>query len=259
MGCERESGTRRSGSANVDPQAQAWESPIHSVRLDAFLSSRFEMPQGQWLRATGENPSRYRPGYDTAPKGAHSARECSFLCPVEQVSWTRCAEVLRELALEFPTEAQREHAARAGTTTVFWTGNDDQSLAGKENIADQAFKSLESAPPEPQYAPWDDGHALHAPAGRFPPNPFGLHDVLGNVCEWARDVFVEDAYSLPWRQGDGLRLVGALSKDEARVHRAGHFYYGIERSRSCRRIQKQKDYFHFTVGVRPIFPLRRRV
>ena len=50
----------------------------------------------------------------------------------------------------------------------------------------------------------DDGHMVHAPIGSFAANPFGLHDMLGNVWEWCSDRFGE--YTLSTEPGTGKRL-----------------------------------------------------
>ena len=50
----------------------------------------------------------------------------------------------------------------------------------------------------------DDGWVEHAPVGLFRPNPFGLHDVAGNVWEYTRDHAA--SYEIAPRSGDGLRV-----------------------------------------------------
>src|SRR5262249_25075170 len=119
---------------NVDPQADANESPVHEVSLDAYFLSKYEMTQDQWLRLAGKNPSLYSPG------DGINGKLVTLLHPVENVSWIDCTIVLSRLALELPTEAQWEYGARAGTSTPWWTGSEKTSLRGAGNLADAYSK-----------------------------------------------------------------------------------------------------------------------
>jgi formylglycine-generating enzyme required for sulfatase activity/WD40 repeat protein len=69
-----------------------------------------------------------------------------------------------------PKEAEWEHACRAGTTTLFYTGDDPQKAAEVANMIGAT-----------------DGYEFTAPVGSFPPNPFGLYDTCGNVWELCQD------------------------------------------------------------------------
>ena len=88
-----------------------------------------------------------------------------------------------------PTDAEWEYAARAGTQTRYWNGNSPRKLAEVANIPDVS-RSREFAktftPSEVgfSHSGGDDGFVSFAPVGSYPANPWGLHDVHGNVWEW---------------------------------------------------------------------------
>jgi len=205
---------------NHDPLARGNETPLE-VTLAAFFLARHELTQGQWTRLTGEdNPSRYPAGIVFQDTGwtitsAH---------PVEHVDWTESDRVLRQHQLLLPTEAQWEYGCRAGTTSIWWTGGDRDSLVRNgiaANLADQA--AARAGAPWTAIADWpelDDGWSIHAPVDALRPNPWGLFGVHGNVSEWCRDWFVDDRGAVA--PGDGLALVTRGTYD-TRAARVGSF------------------------------------
>jgi hypothetical protein len=106
---------------NHDPEARDDEGPVHEVTLAPYFLSKYEMTQGQWLRATGSNPSSSGLWWEmlSAPNGAVDGRH-----PVEQMNWDEAQKLVIRLDLELPTEAQWERAARAGGSTI-WAGTSD--------------------------------------------------------------------------------------------------------------------------------------
>ncbi|MHC5109253.1 MAG: protein kinase domain-containing protein, partial [Planctomycetota bacterium] len=204
MGAQKEDPAGR----NYDPQAEANDGPVHEIDLDPFLISKYEMTQSQWERFTGTNPSNYDSswswkGQPPADGPIHVNKPWN---PVEQVSWTDCQEVLGRLSLVLPTEAQWEYAARAGTGTPWWTGSEKESIGSRQagNLAD-GWSKAKGGPASWQYEEWEDHWIVHAPAGEFLPNGFGIHDTIGNVWEWCRDRFGK--YGEEVARGNGLRKV----------------------------------------------------
>ena len=85
------------------------------------------------------------------------------------------------------------------------------------------------------------------PRCSFRANPFGLHDVNGNVWEWCRDVYIN--YAQVPHDGDGLRTFTA--DDGRRVGRGGSFSLGAESARSSHRGPGDRTSRDNTIGVRP--------
>ncbi len=147
------------GSNVGDPD----EKPVHEVCLSPFRISKHEVSQKYFQSVMGTNPSQ-NIGADL---------------PVESVTWDEARDYCKKIGLRLPTEAEWEFAARGGTTTEFYWGN---TVTGKEaNFCD---RTCELNLREPRVT---DGFRKTAPVGSFPPNPYGLHDMAGNVAEWVRD------------------------------------------------------------------------
>lgn len=107
--------------------------------------------------------------------------------PARYVKWAEAEAYADWLTAEtgakyrLPTEAEWEYMARAGTDTEYWFGDEIERLCEFANLADLATKKV--------YREWavldcDDGFGKLAPVGSYPANPFGVHDVHGNVSEW---------------------------------------------------------------------------
>jgi formylglycine-generating enzyme required for sulfatase activity len=134
------------------------EKPVHKVKINSFLISKYEVTQGVYQEVMGSNPSKFQKGNNY---------------PVEQVSWDDCQKFCKRAGLRLPTEAEWEYAAKSGTNTEFYWGNE----------------------PDVHYMwydeKWEGGH--HS-MGEKKPNGFGLYDILGNVWEWCQDWYGEDYY-----------------------------------------------------------------
>ncbi len=245
-------GTFRMGTSraepgpNLDPHATEVEGPVNEVALEPFFLSKYEMTQGQWLRFTGSNPSIHGPEVELGGK------QHSLLHPVEHVSWDVCSEVLRRLGLVLPTEAQWEYAVRAGTTSVWWTGNERESLRGAANLSDRFCK--ENGGSEGwKYEEWlDDGFVIHAPVGVYRANGFGLHDTAGNVFEWCRDRYC--AYTNPAGPGDGER---SAPDSNLRPIRGGCWNFDSLYARSAWRVGGPPETTTRDLGLRPAMMLTK--
>ena len=211
--------------AHFDPAATPMETPRQRIDLDAFFLSKFELTQAQWRAATGVNPSYY--GGD----GSLKVLENSDLHPVDNVSWADCDRVLRRMGLTLPTEAQWEYAYRAGTETIWYAGDAVASLRGYENLLGEEGRTIhffdKRVEPEPGF---NDGFVFATDVGSFAANPFGIHDMAGNVCEWCRDLIGH--IGSPVRPGDGERI-NLLTR--SRTIRGSSFNTLASRGRSSER------------------------
>jgi formylglycine-generating enzyme required for sulfatase activity len=218
MGAVRPSASFPMGSPNVDPHSLEDEGPVHAVTLKPFFISKFQMTQGQWIRVTGTNPSMFRPDNQSG---------ITLLHPVECVSWNDCTSVLPRVGLSLPTEEQWEYAARAGTTSIWFTGDDPEILKGNANL----------------------NMAGHTSVGTFDlPNRFGLFDVVGNVWEWCLDPFVD------YGAGDSSLAANRESEDDFMPgSRGGSFFNDAMFARSSIRYFRTVPAARFNNrGLRPV-------
>jgi formylglycine-generating enzyme len=107
-----------------------------------------------------------------------------------------------------PSEAEWEYAARGGTTTAYYWGDDLKDICTYENVADQTLGEKYGLT---GVIPCRDGFADIAPVGSFKPNPFGLYDMLGNIFVLTDDCWNETYVGAPsdgsaWKAGDCTRI-----------------------------------------------------
>ena len=223
---------------NFDPHAGDRE-PVHRVRLSPYLIAKHECTQAQWATlAGGQKPSRYGPHVD------EKRWTLSLRCPVENISWNDCQRWLPRHGLGFPTEAQWEHACRAGTDTPWPSGRGVERLAKAANVADQYLKK-NGGGLRWSYESFEDGFAVPCPVGSLAPNAFGLHDCLGNVNEWCIDTWHE--YRLEDIAVDPVSSEPAMN----RVNRGGSWMNVSAVCRSAQRMGSDPGLLSVYVGVRP--------
>ena len=127
--------------------------------------------------------------------------------PVIRVSWDQAMAFCQWLSTRtgkkvlLPTEAQWEWACRAGSGTPMFYGGLDSDFSIFANLADASLSKLavSGVDPQPIKNPdkfWDfvpkearfnDGTVHLAPVGKYQPNAWGLHNMIGNVAEWTLD------------------------------------------------------------------------
>ena len=198
------------------------ELPVHEVCISSFKLSKYEVKQKNYQAVMKVNPSE-NVGADH---------------PVDSVSWLDARGYCKKLGLRLPSEAEWEYAARGGKQTEFYWGN---RVTGREgNFCDS---TCEMNIREPRVS---DGFRHTAPVGSFSPNPFGLHDMSGNVSEWVQDwLDVEKNYYMvsPKKDPPGPRpeldtcdgtCAGAASITH-KIYRGGAWNQKVSEMRSANR------------------------
>jgi uncharacterized protein (TIGR02996 family) len=172
------------------------EKPMHRVALtDGFFLGIHPVTQAQWKAVMGTAPSHF--------KGPNK--------PVENVSWDECQEFCAQLtahaagrvSVRLPTEAEWECACRAGTTTHYHFGD----TINTDLVNYNGTYTWNGSPQGTNRKTTTD-------VGSFPPNPWGLYDLHGNVWEWSADPY--KPYSETEEQVNTNN-----SNDDSRVLRGG--------------------------------------
>ncbi|MCX6879423.1 MAG: SUMF1/EgtB/PvdO family nonheme iron enzyme [Verrucomicrobia bacterium] len=156
------------GESTTDGRFECVEVPKHEVTITkGFYLGKYEVTQAQYQLIMGENPS-----------GATKDPNCPADTVGEADAVSFCAKLagksLRSVRL--PTEAEWEYACRAGSKTAWFFGDDPAQLGDYAWFQD------------------NDGGKSH-PVGQKKPNPWGLYDIHGNVCERVADTYVRDYYA----------------------------------------------------------------
>ena len=148
--------------------------------------------------------------------------------PVVCVSWDDAQAYVAWLSAKtghvyrLPTEAEWEYAARAGTTTARYGSDDPAEFCRYTNVGDMDFSKQFQNVSDSNLA-CRDGYAFTSPVDSFPPNPFGLYDMLGNVMDWTEDCWHDNYNGAPtdgtaWRSGDcGRHVVHGGSWDASLI------------------------------------------
>ncbi len=196
-------GTFLMGSSETERWRFRNEGPQHKVLLTrGYWLGETPVTQALWAAVMDDNPSHFR---GDRPDDAER--------PVEQVSWDDCQVFcgrvnaqIAGLAARLPTEAEWERACRAETRGATWVGE----LSGK------------GEPPELDAIAWYRGNSggVPHPVGRKAPNPYGLHDMLGNVHEWCADAAQGVTTPYPYAAGSVTEPVAA-GQGSGQVYRGG--------------------------------------
>lgn len=151
-----------------------WEQPVHKVNIKAFRLGKYEVTFEQY-DAFAEATSRPKPNDEGSERGQLPVGNVTWL---EAIAYTEWLSQQTGKKFRLASEAEWQYAARAGTTTeYYWGDKADHNFAnyGKdEGCCDFHVSGA-------------DKWLYAAPVGQFPPNKFGLYDMLGNVSELVQD------------------------------------------------------------------------
>ena len=157
------------GESTKDGRFECVEVPKHEVVITkGFYLGKYEVTQAQYETLMGSNPSRSTKNPD---------------CPVDNVAAADAITFCGKLAevtgrdARLPTEAEWEYASRGGKSSKWFFGDDSSKLDA--------------------YA-WSKANAggKSHPVGEKKPNPWGLYDIYGNVCERISDTYARNYYSI---------------------------------------------------------------
>ena len=204
---------------NVPEHQSEYALPVHHVSIDKpFYLGRFEVTIGQWSAftdetgyltaaedSTGEGGSTITTESDWRRDKAATWRDPSPgirpafshvvgpAHPVAQVAWEDAKAFADHYGFRLPTEAEWEYAARAGTETKYWWGNQSEDGGDKFNVSDRTSEEYFNWPS----FPLEDGFVLTAPTDRdVKANPWGFVDMLGNLQEWMSNLYDAEFYTL---------------------------------------------------------------
>lgn len=218
----------RTGSDERRPHT-GWddnERPAHDVIISrGYYLAKHEITQAQWQSVMGTTPWVGQSYAQASPTNAASYLSWNDV----QVFVHALNEAVGDSVYRLPTEAEWEYACRAGSTTLWFFGNDDRLLESYAWYNANAWWRL----------------AAHAqPVCTKHPNPWGFCDMYGNVSEWVLDK-VGDYTSTAQ-----VDPAGVEKEDGCRIIRGGAFDEDLWDARSATRAYHTTGGRTFSVGAR---------
>ena len=164
--------------------------PVTRDELAAFVVATKRDMGGSCLGLGADGKFHDIPGRDWrnpgfAQTGGHPAVCVSWLDAVAYVGWLGSTT---GKTYRLPSEAEWEYVARAGTQTARFWGDGRDGACRYANMSDQMLRTtLNFVNSFEQFLRCSDGHAYTSPVASFAANPWGFHDMLGNVWQWTAD------------------------------------------------------------------------
>jgi formylglycine-generating enzyme required for sulfatase activity len=215
------------------PPSEQGAETQHRVTIAApFAVGKFEITFDEWGACVKDGGcDGYWPDDQHWGRGKRPVIDVSWEKAKAYVSWlsAKTGKTYRLLS-----EAEWEYAARAGTTTTYYTGD---SLSPRAANYDGS---------EDGSGPSDVNRKKTMPVGSFPPNAFGLHDMHGNVIEWVEDCWHDDYTAAAPTDGSAW-LEGNC---DGRVMRGGSWEDSQTELRSGARLGEFKDQSSYADGFR---------
>jgi formylglycine-generating enzyme required for sulfatase activity/class 3 adenylate cyclase len=199
----------RGGTFMMGSNEDVSEKPVHQIAIKPFAISKYPISVREWNECA-------------------AAKSCAFVAtgnddaPVTNISWSDAKQFVAWLAgathkaYRLPTEAEWEYAARGGTQTKYWWG--DEFQPGMANCKNCTTIASAEQPVK---------------IGSFKPNPFGLYDMGGAVDQWVEDCWHKNYQGAPsdgsaWVEGDcGSHVIrsGSWKNDSRYVRPANRDSY----------------------------------
>lgn len=194
--------TEEQNDSYVDDSKKA-QTPQHLVTLSAFHMGKYPITQKQYQHIMGENPSYF--------KGNNR--------PVETVPWHRAKDFCQKLSIKtgkvytLPSESQWEYACRAGSTTLFYCGDNITTEIANYNGNSHGEGIIKRI-----------NRKETTDVNLFNPNAFGLYDMHGNVIQWCEDTWHSNYKGAPTN--------GESWIEDLPAWRFGDYYYHVLRGGS---------------------------
>jgi sulfatase modifying factor 1 len=202
------------------------ELPQHKVEIDVYYIYKTEVTVAQYRKFCAATGREMPPEPEWKYQDTH---------PIVNVTWDDANAYAQWASAALPTEAQWEKAARGGDQRIFPWGDvwpppgdffpDPPNMAGNFGIITNNTKSGNYIISTVKY---NDGCTYTAPVGCFKANPYGIHDLAGNVWEWCADWYDAGYYKTAPTQNPTGPATGT-----ARVLRGGSWdrdYPGVFRA-----------------------------